>query len=108
MLSTDSSKSAGYMGNDRTGYRVLEAEGVSLSVYLTFITSMVVWRGEGTTGGERVRVFQRRGITVMSGPSCLIVQWAHRGWKAGFLTQTESCFLANKPGSLWVGEVVDE
>jgi hypothetical protein len=42
----------------------------------------------------------------MSGPSCLIVRWAHRGWKAGFSTQRESRFLANRPGSLLVGEVV--
>jgi hypothetical protein len=44
----------------------------------------------------------------MSGLSCLIVRWAHRGWKAGFSTQRESRFLANRPGSLLVGEVVDE
>ena len=69
---------------------------------------MVVWRGEVTTGGERARVFRRRGMTVMSGHFCLIVQWAHRGWKAGFSTQRESRFLANRPGSLLVGEVVDE
>jgi hypothetical protein len=29
---TDSSNSAGYMGNDGTGYGVLEAEGVTASV----------------------------------------------------------------------------
>ncbi len=69
---------------------------------------MVVWRGEVTTGGERARVFRRRGMAVMSDLSCLIVRWAHRGWKAGFSTQRESRFLANRPGSLPVGEVVDE
>ncbi len=69
---------------------------------------MVVWRGEVTTGGERARVFRRRGMAVMSDLSCLIVRWAHRGWKTGFSTQRESRFLANRPGSFPVGEVGEE
>jgi hypothetical protein len=47
-------------------------------------------------------------MTVVSGLSCLIVRWAHCGWKVGFLMQRESRFLANQPGSLLVDEVVDE
>ena len=69
---------------------------------------MVMWRGEVTTEVERAQVFQRRGMTVMSGLSCLIVRWAHSGWKAGFLTQRESRFLANLRGSFPVDEVVYE
>jgi hypothetical protein len=58
---TNSSNSAGYMGNEGTGYRVLEAEGVTISVLLPFITSMVVWRGEVTRGEKEHGCFDAGG-----------------------------------------------
>jgi hypothetical protein len=37
----------GYMGNNRIGYGDFKAEGITISIELPFIASMVVWSGLG-------------------------------------------------------------